>query len=124
MTHRLLETAELLNQSGSGSLVLIDTRAPEEYAAGHIPGAVSLPAVYDYLVTDTSAAGLAQFHEVLVGIFGHAGLTGEERVLFYENGTGMRCARGLWLLEYAGHSQVSVLHGGLQGWVAADGPLT
>jgi thiosulfate/3-mercaptopyruvate sulfurtransferase len=124
MSHRLLEPADLLKQLSSSDLTIIDTRAPEEYAAGHIPEAISLPEVYDYLVTDTGAAGIEQFHEVLTEIFSRAGLTGEERVLFYENGTGMRCARGLWLLEYAGHPHASVLHGGLQGWVAAGSVLT
>jgi rhodanese-related sulfurtransferase len=34
---------ELLDRLGSGSLVLIDVRPVEEFAAGHIPGAVSVP---------------------------------------------------------------------------------
>ena len=35
--------AELLERSGKGDLVVVDVRPPEEYAAGHIAGAVSLP---------------------------------------------------------------------------------
>jgi thiosulfate/3-mercaptopyruvate sulfurtransferase len=124
MSRRLIEPIALLAQSGRDDLVVIDTRPREVYLEAHLPGAVLLPGVYDYLVTDTGPAGLQQLHHVLAELFGHAGLTGNERVVFYEEDTGMRCARGLWLLEYAGHPDVVVLHGGLQGWVAAGGKLT
>lgn len=35
--------AELLDRVGSGRATVIDVRPAEEYAAGHIPGAVSIP---------------------------------------------------------------------------------
>lgn len=34
---------ELLARMAQGAVVLVDVRPPEEYAAGHIPGAVSVP---------------------------------------------------------------------------------
>ena len=34
---------ELLDRVGSGKATVIDVRPPEEFAAGHIPGAVSIP---------------------------------------------------------------------------------
>jgi thiosulfate/3-mercaptopyruvate sulfurtransferase len=124
MRDLLVEPGELMALPASAETVVIDTRPREVYAEGHIPGAVLLPGVYDYLVTDTGAAGLQQLDQVLAGLFSQAGLTGRERVVFCEQETGMRCARGLWLLQYAGHPSVSVLHGGLEGWLAAGGKLT
>ncbi len=35
-----VETAELLSR---GQAVVVDVRSPEDYAAGHIPGAISTP---------------------------------------------------------------------------------
>lgn len=35
--------AELLEHMESGAVVLVDVRPPEEFAAGHIPGAISVP---------------------------------------------------------------------------------
>ena len=35
--------AELLQRVRDGSVIVLDVRPPEEYAAGHVPGAVSLP---------------------------------------------------------------------------------
>jgi rhodanese-related sulfurtransferase len=34
---------ELLGRVADGSVIVLDVRPPEEYAAGHIPGAVSVP---------------------------------------------------------------------------------
>jgi thiosulfate/3-mercaptopyruvate sulfurtransferase len=124
MNDLLIKPTDLLTQLRNDNAVVLDTRTPEEYAAGHVPSAVHLPGVYDYLLTDTRAAGLEEFHRVLADLFSAAGLTGNERVVFYENGTGMRCARGWWLLRYAGHDNVVVLHGGLNGWVSAGGVTT
>jgi thiosulfate/3-mercaptopyruvate sulfurtransferase len=124
MSERLIEPEGLRGRLGSEDVLVIDARPPEAYAAGHLPGALSLPEVYDELVTDTRPEGLARFHDFLGDLFARAGITGEEQVIFYEEATGMRCARGLWLLEYAGHPRVSVLHGGLRGWVEAGSALT
>jgi rhodanese-related sulfurtransferase len=38
-----LSRAELLRRAEAGDVVVIDVRPAEEYAAGHIPGAVSVP---------------------------------------------------------------------------------
>jgi ArsR family transcriptional regulator len=35
--------AELLRRVRDGSVIVLDVRPPEEYAAGHVPGAVSMP---------------------------------------------------------------------------------
>lgn len=38
-----IESGELLRRARGGDVVVIDVRPPEEYAAGHIAGALSLP---------------------------------------------------------------------------------
>jgi rhodanese-related sulfurtransferase/DNA-binding transcriptional ArsR family regulator len=40
---RLMGRDELLAASGAGDVVVIDVRPADEYAAGHLPGAVSIP---------------------------------------------------------------------------------
>src|SRR4051794_30546205 len=124
MSRLIIGPAELRERLESGETAVLDTRDRDAYAAGHLPGAISLPGVYDYLVQDTGPAGMARLHAFLEELLGGAGLTGSEQGVFYEDGTGMRCTRGLWLLEYAGHSDAAGLPGGLQGWVRAGGELT
>lgn len=41
---RVIDRAELLDRSRSGEVLVLDVRPREEYAAGHLPGAVSIPA--------------------------------------------------------------------------------
>lgn len=38
-----IDRAELLRRAGAGEVVVLDVRPSREYAAGHIPGAVSIP---------------------------------------------------------------------------------
>jgi thiosulfate/3-mercaptopyruvate sulfurtransferase len=56
--------------------------------------------------------------------YGALGLTRERPVIVYEDNTGMRAARELWILEYLGHRAARMLHGGLQAWRAAGGALS
>lgn len=44
------------------------------------------------------------------------GLRGNETVIVYETGFGMRAARVGWMLEYAGTRKVFLLEGGFQAW--------
>jgi rhodanese-related sulfurtransferase len=38
-----LPAAELLDRARDGLVTVIDVRPPEEYAAGHVPGAINIP---------------------------------------------------------------------------------
>jgi thiosulfate/3-mercaptopyruvate sulfurtransferase len=107
-------------------LVIIDTRAPAQYAQGHIPGAANVHQIFTYLATST-AEGLAALRDEFAAYFGAAGVSGDERVVIYEdamdNGYGQSC-RGWFLLRYLGHPRVQILDGGLQGWKAEGLPLS
>ena len=45
-------------------------------------------------------------------------------VVFYQENTGFRSARGFWFLEYLGHEDVHILDGGIDAWKAAGLPVT
>jgi thiosulfate/3-mercaptopyruvate sulfurtransferase len=112
--------------SSRDPLVILDTRTPEEYAEGHIPGAVNIREIFTFLATST-AEGLKALAGTFAGLCGSAGISGNERVVIYEaamdTGYGQSC-RGWFLLKYLGHPQVEILHGGLQAWKAEGKPLT
>lgn len=111
---------------GGEDLVIIDTRAPEAYAAGHLPGAVNVHEIFTFLATSTPE-GLTQLQQTFSDLFGAAGVGGQETVVIYEDamdtGYGQSC-RGWFLLRYLGHPRVHILHGGLQAWKAAGFELT
>ncbi|NBD31305.1 MAG: sulfurtransferase, partial [Alphaproteobacteria bacterium] len=70
MTDALITPEQLKDMEG---VVIIDTRAPEAYAAGHIPGAVNLHEIFTFLAT-SDPDGIAQMTDTFAAAFGAAGL--------------------------------------------------
>ena len=127
MTDKVLVTpAELSEMMQAPGTVVIDTRDPDVYAAGHLPGAVNLRDIFTYLATSTPE-GVAAMRDKFADAFGAAGLSGEETAVIYEqsmdSGFGQSC-RGYVLLKYLGYPKVKILHGGYVAWTAAGMPVT
>ncbi len=122
----LITPAHLKQMSESLPTVIIDTRAPDAYAAGHIPGAVNIHDIFTYLAT-SSKEGLEELRGKFAEAFGAAGLSGEEVAVIYEDsmntGFGQSC-RGYFLLQFLGYERAAVLHGGYQAWVAESLPVS
>ncbi|NEW97580.1 sulfurtransferase [Rhodopseudomonas sp. BR0G17] len=122
----LVSPVELSEMIAAGSTVVIDTRDPATYAAGHIPGAVNIHDIFTYLATSTPE-GIAEMRDKFAAIFGAAGLSGEETAVITEQsmntGFGQSC-RGYVLLSYLGYPKVKILHGGTSAWGAAGLPTT
>jgi len=122
----LTEPAELAGALGHPKVVIIDTRAPAAFAAGHIPGAVNLHDTFTYLATSTPE-GMAELRDKFADAFGAAGLGGDELAVFYEgsmnSGFGQSC-RGYFLLQFLGYPKARILHGGFQAWQAAGLPVS
>jgi thiosulfate/3-mercaptopyruvate sulfurtransferase len=121
---KLLTTVtELQRKLDSPNLCIIDVRPAEEYAQGHIPRATHFD-LFGLSLTDTTAAPLKAFMYMIHHVLELRGVSANKEVVFYENNSGMRAARGLWFLEYYGHPNVKMLDGGLQAWRAAGAPIT
>jgi thiosulfate/3-mercaptopyruvate sulfurtransferase len=103
--------------------LIIDARSPEAYASGHIPGAISV-STYDNFVPNTKPEGMRTFSNQAAALYGAAGITLDTPVLVYDDDTGVRVARECWLLEYLGHRNVRLLHGGLNAWKKSGGPIS
>ena len=114
----LIEPWKLLEEAKRGELVIVDARKAADYAAGHIPGAVNFD-TYDAFALDTSAEGLTKFARDLAARYGTAGVSSNRPVVVYEADTGMRAARDVWILQFLGHPNARLLHGGLAAWRAA-----
>ena len=122
----LISPAEVAQVMETGPCVVIDTRDPESYAAGHIPGAVNVHDIFTYLAT-SSPEGIAELKGKFEDAFGAVGLSGEETAIIYEQsmntGFGQSC-RGYFLLQYLGYPKIAVLHGGFEAWTAAEMPVS
>ena len=127
MSEKVLVTpAELSDMIQSEPVVVIDTRDPATYAAGHVPGAVNVHDIFTYLATSTPD-GVAAMRDKFAAIFGATGLSGKETAIVYEqsmnSGFGQSC-RGYVLLRYLGYPKIKILHGGYAAWAAAGLPAT
>ena len=126
MTDVLISAKDLAALVTSEPCVIIDTRNPDAYAAGHIPGAVNVHDIFTYLATSTPE-GIAELKTKFAEAFGAAGLSGKETAVIYEqsmnSGFGQSC-RGYYLLTMLGYPKVKVLHGGLDAWTITGLPLT
>jgi thiosulfate/3-mercaptopyruvate sulfurtransferase len=115
----LLTTAEDLRKKlGSEDLCLIDVRPAEDFAGGHLPGAVHFD-VFGLSLIDTSDAPLKAFMHMIHHIFELRGISEKNEAVVYENQSGMRAARALWFLDYFGHPNACMLDGGMQAWKSA-----
>jgi thiosulfate/3-mercaptopyruvate sulfurtransferase len=112
--------------------VLLDVRwalggpaGKEDYAAGHIPGAVFVD-----LERELSApAGRGGRHPLpdpagFAAAMRAKGVSNERGVVVYDAGGALSAARAWWLLRYHGHPRVAVLDGGLAAWKAAGEPVS
>lgn len=117
MTKALISPMELAAMS---DVVVIDTRSPEAYAAGHIPGAVNIHDIFTYLAT-SDTTGVGEMVDKFATAFGAAGLDGRKTAVLYEQsmntGFGQSC-RGYFLLSFLGYPKAAVLHGGFDAWLA------
>ncbi|MCL8381016.1 sulfurtransferase [Xanthobacter aminoxidans] len=126
MSAILISPSDLSTLILSEPTVVIDTRDPASYAAGHIPGAVNLHEIFTFLATSTPE-GYAELRQKFADAFGKAGLSGTETAVIYEqsmnSGFGQSC-RGYFLLTFLGYPKVKVLHGGFAAWTAASLPVS
>ena len=126
MTDKVLVTPTELQAMVGPDVVVIDTRSPDAYAAGHIPGAVNVHEIFTYLAMSTPE-GMSELRGKFAAAFGAAGLSGAETAVCYEesmnSGFGQSC-RGYFLLSWLGYAKAKVLHGGFHAWKAAGLPAT
>lgn len=121
----LLTAAELQPLLGQPDVRVLDIRAPQDYAAGHIPGAVNTP--YGAYRGPADNAGALRSEAELTELLRKAGIDHGTHVVVAHAGSNATdfgaAARVYWTLKVGGLTRLSVLDGGTQGWQAAGGTL-
>jgi rhodanese-related sulfurtransferase len=90
--------------TGDGGLVILDVRSAEEFAAGHVPGAINVP--HDALESRLSALPDLRDHDVVVYCR-----------------SGRRAALALDVLKRHGYSRLLHLAGDMEAWTQASRPV-
>lgn len=111
----IISTTQLNLILNNPDIIIIDTRSFKEYSEGHIPGAVNLD-LFAFHWIDTTKEGLENFNRQTEMLFSFVGISLEKKVVFYDDISGMLAARGVWMLLYFSHPDVSILDGGIKKW--------
>lgn len=135
----LVETDWLAAHLGHPSLRIVDMRgvvlpptAPkphyfarhEDYAAGHIPGAVYIDWTRDIVDLDDPVLVQVAPPAKIARELGQRGIGDDTVVVAYDDWYSMFAGRLMWVLRYYGFEQVRILNGGLVKWLAEGRPLT
>ena len=106
-------TVSQAKQSITPQTLLIDIREPDEWARGHIPGAVLSP------------RGLLEFeiHGLVERTATDPGVAPEDRDIVLYCGTGGRSALAADTLDKMGYRNVRSMDGGIVAWATARLPV-
>jgi len=135
----LVETDWLAAHLGHPQLRIVDMRgtvlpptAPkphyfarhDDYAAGHIPGAVYIDWTRDIVDLDDPTPVQVAPPAKIAYELGKRGIGDDCVVVAYDDWFSMFAGRLMWVLRYYGFERVRVLNGGLVKWLAEGRPLT
>ncbi len=113
----VVEPGALAPALDAKGVLLVDLRTPEQFRAGHLPGAVQLD--YARLVDGGKpAAGRLPGEERLSRALSGIGYAPGRQVVAYDDEGGGHASRLLWTLHVLGHAGGSLLNGGFSGWAA------
>src|SRR5437867_5580134 len=102
--------------------IVIDSRPFSEYKNGHVPGAVNID-LFQLHWFDTTKRGIKDFNRQSRLLLSNIGISKDSNVIFYDNVSGISSARGVWLLLYFSHTNVSMLDGGFEKWKDENYPV-
>ena len=119
---RLVTTAWLADNLSSPGLAIVESNEDVLlYETGHIPGAIKVdwhtelndPVVRDYV----DGAGFA-------ALMSRKGISRDDTVVIYGDKSNWWAAYALWVFTLFGHTDVRLLNGGRDAWVAQGRELT
>lgn len=120
----LLTPADLDAIRGQASVRIIDIRPPQQYAANHIPGALSAP--YGQWRGPADNPGLLPAIDELTKVVRGLGLDRDTHAVVVSSGADATdfgsAARVYWTLKYLGLTELSILNGGVKAWADAGLP--
>lgn len=116
----LAETVWLEGQLNNPNLRVVDARPPQQYSAGHIPGAINLSGFGGIPRADNGdMAGAEDFARVA----GSLGIGNDMTIVVYDAPSQMM-GMVAWAFLYYGHQEVRLLDGGYHKWTQEGRPVS
>jgi thiosulfate/3-mercaptopyruvate sulfurtransferase len=116
----LAETDWLAGQLNNPNLRIVDARPPQQYAGGHIPGAVNLSG---FGGIPRSANGDMAGAEDFARVAGSLGIGNDATIVVYDAPSQMM-GMVAWAFLYYGHRNVRLLDGGYHKWTQEGRPVS
>lgn len=101
------EVEALLNRD---NVVLVDMRSADDYAGGHVAGAVNIPR--SAVVVNEPYPNLLAPQEQIEQVLSESGIDNNTMVIIYDDSKNMDAARLWWTLLVYGHENARVVSGG------------
>ena len=119
---KILEDSSPILLDASWYLPAAKRNAEAEYRAAHLPGAqfFNIDAICD---SQSIYPHMLPSEEVFTDAVSALGVRSDDHVVIYDSSGVFSAPRAWWMFRVFGHSQVSVLNGGINAWRQAGGTV-
>lgn len=120
--NQIIDANKISKYSEKGNVAVVDMQKPEDYAKGHLKGAVNIPR--DEIVINTPVENMLAPKDQIEKVMGKNGISNNTTVIVYDNANNMDAARFWWTLKVYGHENIKVVSGGYNALKAAGSTIT
>ena len=114
-TSRLVTTEWVSDNLDNKNVKIIDIRKPENYAEGHIPGALNLS--YKELQVETNGVkGMIPSGDQIAAKLSSLGVESDDTIIIYDHIKNLWSTRLLWTLAVYGHEDTRMMDGSYGLW--------
>ncbi|MBT5773912.1 MAG: sulfurtransferase [Dehalococcoidia bacterium] len=113
---RLVTTDWLADHLDDDGVLVVDLRNEEDYAAGHIPGAVRVTPGATFQAEVDGVPGMLPPADAVAASLAAIGATPETTIVFYDGIGSLWASRAIWVLAVYGHEDTRALDGAWGLW--------
>jgi len=107
------------------NLIVIDASKTKLYKKAHLKNAISVPyKILNVKKGEGGVSGLLKSPDELAKILGEKGVSNDDFIVVYDEGSQKYSSRVYWVLKYLGVKDVKILHKDNTSWRKARLPLT
>ena len=118
---KLVNADWMLENLDNENVVVVDLRKEEDYAAGHIPGAIRLtPNPVFQQEDENGVAGMLPAAAHIATALSELGIEPSDTVVFYDGASNLWASRALWAMDVYGHSDSKLIDGSWNYWSANE----
>lgn len=121
-SNNVVEPTEVKEAMNNSDVIVIDARSEEEYAKGHLEGAICLNP--SSLTISEPIKGMLAPKEQVEKVLSEKGISNDSTLYIYDNSGGVYSGRLWWVLKVYGHDNVKVINNGQRGLEKAKLPMS